>query len=585
MHVRWLGLTSCLWGTACIQGAPPASDAATDRIAVEAARDDAALVDVNPSMDHSAALDVSAALDTPGSKDVVATTDRSATGDRSDGGDVSDVTGPPSDAVPADVVGAPDDRGVLDAPDVPDVPDVSDVSDVPDVPDVPLGPFAPPRHVWPLSSYRVTSHRPRLQWALAPGATGAQVEICADRRCASVVAVFDAGGTSAQPPASLARGTFWWRLTSLVGATRGAVASRVWSFQATARDAAVDTAWLVTPDFDNDGYGDAVLLRGGGFDVLYGGPASSFRVRRGAEFPSMPGLSPRVSSVGDVNGDGYGDLLVRHTAARAVVHLGGEGGLDPTPAYVLPMGRLFPAGDDDFDGYADLLAVGGAFRMWEVRFYGGGASGFGAEPVRRAPLDFHEAYPILDESVSWPEYPWRGVGDVNGDRRTDHTFLIIHPLDQIFLAAGGGNVSRLALSPSSAGLNFAALGDLDGDGYSGVAVCRRGDDLGPGDVTLYAGSAVGLVRAGGGAWRLDGPTCPFGLGDLNGDGRDDYHLGSTVVFGGRPDLPTTTDLRGGAAGDLNGDGYDDLLGYSGATTVTVQPGSATGPGAVVTVVP
>ncbi len=122
---------------------------------------------------------------------------------RSDPGSHADVT--TSDAVVADDGAGDANDGARDVNDASDAHDAtSDVtSDVTldvllDVTldaarDVPIDPLlAAPRLLSPLSTATVASPQPTLRWVLPSGVTGAVVEVCAQRSCATVTQRFEA---------------------------------------------------------------------------------------------------------------------------------------------------------------------------------------------------------------------------------------------------------------------------------------------------------------------------------------------------------------------------------------------------------
>ncbi|MFH1469319.1 MAG: MopE-related protein [Pseudomonadota bacterium] len=162
------------------------------------------------------------------------------------------------------------------------------------------------------------------------------------------------------------------------------------------------------------------------------------------------------------------------------------------------------------------------------------------------------------------------------------------------------------------GTALAALGDVDADGLSDLAVGApgvSGDIRGQGQVDLYLGDASeGVTLAA--SWLGEGLNDDLGAavcsaGDLDGDGYDELAMGATgysagagngavyVVmgqrsWGGSGVSASTADFRIlgtaghdqlGAAiaggGDLDGDGYDDL-----AMGAPYDSGTATGAGAV-----
>ena len=69
-----------------------------------------------------------------------------------------------------------------------------------------------------------------------------------------------------------------------------------------------------------------------------------------------------MASAGDVNGDGSptsSSLVPEDGVGAHYVYLGGEGGPSPTPVVVSdasgPVGRVASAGDVNGDGFADIL--------------------------------------------------------------------------------------------------------------------------------------------------------------------------------------------------------------------------------------
>ena len=191
----------------------------------------------------------------------------------------------------------------------------------------------------------------------------------------------------------------------------------------------------------------------------------------------------------------------------------------------------------------------------------------------------------------------------------------------VLLLSGVGLAGRtrtVALSPaysrsSNLGAFMTQVGDLDGDGYSELVVYE--DKF----LYLFYGGAGGYDFSTYESW-LPEPEDAYGsgasglfqvspLGDINGDGYDDFGLGFAnyyqdyseyysgaieLYYGSAAGVDTSSPellrlaepfpfgnlgevLLG--AGDLNGDGYDDILSkHSGsATNLVVFPGSANGP--------
>ena len=255
------------------------------------------------------------------------------------------------------------------------------------------------RLIAPLSTATVTSRRPTLRWALGADDDGAHVQICRDRACSVEVTSFDASGASGAPADDLPVGVAFWRATPR-GGDAGAAATTstptpTWQFTVGARSAPVDTSWGATLDVNGDGYADVLVgayLHLGGPDGPATLPSTTLLTPAGTTiaFQSL------AAAVGDVNGDGYGDLVavdptlnLLNDAFSAYVYLGSASGLSPHPAFViagLSLGDEFDsvagAGDVNGDGYADIVLRDQQLGVALV--YLGSASGPSANQIGRA---------------------------------------------------------------------------------------------------------------------------------------------------------------------------------------------------------
>jgi uncharacterized protein YceK len=121
-----------------------------------------------------------------------------------------------ADVVPDVTLDTAPDRETVDVP--MDAPAVEVVAT-----DVPCVGCPAPRPIAPLTTARVTSRRPTLRWALAPGTDGADIELCADRVCTRPLARFTTTGDSVRVPSELPTGVVFWRMrgtrAGVVGST------------------------------------------------------------------------------------------------------------------------------------------------------------------------------------------------------------------------------------------------------------------------------------------------------------------------------------------------------------------------------
>ena len=332
-----------------------------------------------------------------------------------------------------------------------------------------------------------------------------------------------------------------------------------------------------------------------------------------------------VSAAGDVNGDGYDDVIAGAPgndaggtdAGRAYLFFGGPG-MDTTADVVLSgsaSGDNFGwsvsgAGDQNGDGYDDVVVgapyndSGGADSGRAYLFFGASGMDGTADVV----LTGAGKYDYFGDAVS-------GAGDVNGDGYDD---VVIGAYGnnsggsyagRAYVYLGGAALDGTAdvvLTGEAKGDSFgdavSDAGDVNADGYDDVIVgAYRNDENGieAGRAYIFLGGAsmdmaADVIFDGEADWDRLGEAVS-GAGDVNNDGYGDVVLGARgndaggtdagrayLIYGG-PDLDSDPELvitgpeKGSylgssvsAAGDLDGDGYDDFaVGVETARSVSI----------------
>ena len=127
-----------------------------------------------------------------------------------------------------------------------------------------------------------------------------------------------------------------WRLTGRSGGITGTAVTPVWQFTVGHLSAPVDTSWGTWLDGNGDGYSDVVVGAPGAAEVaIYNGIANNVATTATTTLSGTVGSSfgSAVASAGDVNGDGFSDLVVAASGTTTVyVYNGGAGGFPTSPS-------------------------------------------------------------------------------------------------------------------------------------------------------------------------------------------------------------------------------------------------------------
>ena len=206
-------------------------------------------------------------------------------------------------------------------------------------------------------------------------------------------------------------------------------------------------------------------------------------------------LNTAIASAGDVNGDGYSDVVVGVTSENAQTevgavnfYLGGPGGLGSTMTEVFSEGlpgyaegqtvAVAGVGDVNGDGYADVL-TNGVYANDEVYLLLGGPAGLSTVPITISTIGSTYGSTI------------GAAGDVNGDGYGD--FLVAAGVATYLYLGGASGPSSTPITLPLADASHACADDVNGDGLSDLHAGHDGLLRGPDRARLDDGDAHGSL--------------------------------------------------------------------------------------------
>ena len=277
---------------------------------------------------------------------------------------------------------------------------------------------------------------------------------------------------------------------------------------------------IAVADFNRDGKLDLAIANHGvpSVTLLLGNGNGGFRPAPGSPFSVRSRPHPHTIDSGDVNGDGFLDLVIDSWEENRLTLLAGDGkGGFALPGVPIEAGRKpyrnLRVADLDGDGKPDIVVPNMVERGITILFGDGRGNFRGGGSAERAPIP------------AGPSPFTVAVADINGDRKPDivvgnYSGQIVDPSGDaltFLLGDGRGNFRLGPRIASGQAPGDVKAGDVDGDGIADAVVVNAGSR----DLTVSFGGADGLspsrtvtVPGAGRSWRLL-------LADFDGNGRAD----------------------------------------------------------------
>jgi hypothetical protein len=461
------------------------------------------------------------------------------------------------------------------------------------------------------------SLRPEFVWQPSTVSGGGtidyEIEYATDASFAAGATTVSQPGTTYQPPADLAVS-----MTPPVGAR--------WYWHVRACAMTMCSPWSPTwwlnvgrsdRDFNGDGYADLVVgapqssAAGSYFGrvQVYFGAAGGLDTGPDLIIDGtvmLAGFGYGVATAGDVNADGFSDLLVGQPwlmGGSTFLYLGGDGAaFDTTADAVLigaPSDTAFgqfnaAAGDVNADGFEDVVVGAPSMAPGDGRahVFLGGPGPFDTT------ADGVVEEPGLGERIGAGV---TGAGDTNGDGYADVLVAMIDAAPgraKLYLGGPGGSFDTMpdvmfmgmATMPPDDSYASAVSGgaDMNDDGFADVVIGAASSSVvfyGAGATFFYLGSATGVDTFADGTLGGAATSEYMGIaasvaGDVNGDGFGDAlvgaygvsaYMGRAYIVLGGPGVSVDAVADGtligsggnyalgvSGVGDLNGDLFSDV---------------------------